>query len=192
MRYEQAKPECHSRLPRLQHATVPRKAWDMGSNDGARPSHPSIKNRSGAGHVSAGPARETRRPARRRWTAHRRAVFDILSTGENFRSVQELYRQVQQQKSQIGLTTVYRILQGFEEDQVAETQRAEDGELLYRLRTTSEHCHYLLCRQCGRAESFTPTAFEEHTTEFSRVLGYADLTHHIDLYGVCPRCRSAG
>lgn len=133
---------------------------------------------------------ESRSPSRRRWTANRRAVFEILKSSENFRSVQQIYRQVRQERSpHIGLTTVYRILQGLDDDQIAETQRAEDGDLLYRLRTTTQHRHYLLCRLCGRAEGFTPTAFEEHTTHLSHLFDYADVTHHIDLYGVCPRCR---
>ncbi|WP_081618148.1 Fur family transcriptional regulator [Mycobacterium sp. 155] len=129
-------------------------------------------------------------PSRRRRTAAQRAVLAVLDGSESFRSAQQLYRQLRQQQSQrFGLTTVYRILRTLVEDKVAETQRAEDGELLYRLRTTSEHRHYLLCRQCGRAEAFTSAPFEDQTHQLSREFDYTDVTHHVDLYGVCPRCR---
>ncbi|MCV7067582.1 transcriptional repressor [Mycolicibacterium farcinogenes] len=140
-------------------------------------------------------ARTSREPApasRRRRTAAQHAVLDALGGSERFRSAQQLHRQLrQQQPQQIGLTTVYRILRTLVDEAVAETQRAEDGELLYRLRTTSEHRHYLLCRLCGRAEAFTPTAFEDHASQLIRQLGYIDVTHHFDLYGVCPRCRGS-
>ena len=130
-------------------------------------------------------------PARRqhRTTVKRQAVLDVLSSGDNFRSAQELYMEIGQQAIRIGLTTVYRILHGLADERIAETQRAEDGEILYRLRTGSEHCHYLLCRRCGDAVGFIPTALEEHTSRLTDQHQYADVAHHIDLYGTCPRCR---
>lgn len=126
----------------------------------------------------------------RRTTVKRQAVLDVLSSGDNFRSAQQLYTAIrQQQATRIALTTVYRILHALADERIAETQRAEDGEILYRLRTGSEHCHYLLCRHCGHAVGFTPTAFEEHTSQLTDQHHYADVAHHIDFYGICPRCR---
>ncbi|WP_104183571.1 Fur family transcriptional regulator [Mycobacterium avium] len=129
---------------------------------------------------------------RRRSTTKRQAVLDVLSSAENFRSAQQLYLEVcRQQETRIALTTVYRILHALTEESVAETQRAEDGELLYRLRTGSGHRHYLLCRRCGDAVAFIPTALEKHTTELATLHQYADVSHYIDLYGTCSRCRDA-
>lgn len=127
---------------------------------------------------------------RRRTTKKRQAILEVLSSADNFRSAQQLYLEVcQQQATRIALTTVYRILHALSEERIAETQRAEDGEILYRLRTGSEHRHYLLCRHCGDAVAFTPTALEEHTRVLSTQYRYADVAHYIDLYGTCPRCR---
>ncbi|ORA26036.1 Fur family transcriptional regulator [Mycobacterium aquaticum] len=133
---------------------------------------------------------ETAPASRRRQTAAQRAVLSVLDSSEHFRSAQQLYRQLRQHPThQFGLTTVYRVLRTLVEDKIAEIQRAEDGELLYRIRTTNEHRHYLLCRQCGRAEAFTSTPIEDQTRQLSRTFDYTDVTHHVDLYGVCPRCR---
>lgn len=127
---------------------------------------------------------------RRRSTAKRQAVLDVLRRGHNFRSAQQLYFEVRQQPATgIALTTVYRILHTLAEERIAETQRAEDGEILYRLRTHSQHRHYLLCRHCGDAVAFTPTDLEKHTIELTSQHHYADVAHYIDLYGTCPRCR---
>ncbi|WP_308205169.1 Fur family transcriptional regulator [Mycobacterium parmense] len=126
---------------------------------------------------------------RRRSTAKRQVVLDVLSSGKNFRSAQHLYLEVHQHtRARIALTTVYRILHTLAEEGIAETQRAEDGETLYRLRTGSEHCHYLLCRRCGDAVPFTPTALEKHTEQLTQQHRYADVAHHVDLYGTCPAC----
>ncbi|OBF08466.1 Fe2+/Zn2+ uptake regulation protein [Mycobacterium sp. 852002-10029_SCH5224772] len=115
----------------------------------------------------------------------------MLRAQENFRSAQQLYQDIcQKRQLKIGLTSVYRILRTLAADRVAETQRAEDGEILYRLRTEAGHRHYLLCRQCGTAVAFTPVDVEEYTRRLSRQHHYADVTHYVDLYGTCPQCQT--
>jgi Fur family ferric uptake transcriptional regulator len=118
--------------------------------------------------------------------------LEVLRERENFRSAQQVYLDVQRHRQlRIGLTSVYRILRALADDRIAETQRAEDGEILYRLRTEAGHRHYLVCRQCGRAVGFTPVDIEEHSRRLSRQYRYTEVTHHVDLYGICPRCRTA-
>lgn len=137
-----------------------------------------------------GPVAESHTRKRRRTTAKQRVVLGVLSESDNFRSAQQLHLQIRQQLSfPIGLSSVYRILRGLAEEHIAETQRAEDGEVLYRLRSSAAHRHYLVCRLCGCAVGFTPTALEEHTSRLSRLYNYTDVTHHIDLYGICPECQ---
>jgi Fur family transcriptional regulator, ferric uptake regulator len=130
-------------------------------------------------------------PRRRRSTAKQRTVLEVLREQENFRSAQQLYLDIRRHRQlRIGLTSVYRILRTLAADRIAETQRAEDGEILYRLRTGAGHRHYLVCRQCGKAVGFTPVDIEEHTRRLSRQHHYSDVTHYVDLYGICPRCRT--
>ena len=128
---------------------------------------------------------------RRRATAKQRVVLETLGSSDTFRSAQQLHMQLQrQQVLPISLTSVYRILRGLAEDRIAETQRAEDGEILYRMRNSPVHRHYLLCRRCGEAVAFTPLALEQQTSQLSGQYNYTDVTHHVDLYGICPRCRA--
>ena len=95
---------------------------------------------------------------RRRRTAQQQAVLDMLGGSDHFRSAQQLHLELNRQRPlRVGLATVYRILQTFTDQRTVETQRAEDGETLYRLRTDNGHHHYLLCRRCGHAVGFTPT-----------------------------------
>ncbi|BBX64707.1 transcriptional repressor [Mycobacterium saskatchewanense] len=117
--------------------------------------------------------------------------MDVLKSQENFRSAQQLYQEIRQHEQlRIGLTSVYRILRTLAAERVAETQRAEGGEILYRIRTEVGHRHYLLCRECGRAEAFVPADIEEHALRLSRQHHYTDVTHYVDIYGVCPLCRT--
>lgn len=134
-----------------------------------------------------GPEPEKQR--RRRNTAKKRAVLSVLRNSDHFRSAQQLHSEVRQQYSvRVGLTSVYRILHALTDEEVAETQRAENGESLYRARKTTEHRHYLLCRRCGRAVGFTIPALEQQTIHLTQQYHYADVTHYMDVYGICPLC----
>ena len=131
-------------------------------------------------------------PRRRRNTAKQQVVLEVLRGSDKFRSAQQLYLQIRHERPlRIGLTSIYRILRGLADDRIAETQRAEDGEILYRLRSSPEHRHYLLCRRCGRAVGFIPTTVEDHTADLIRRHRYTEVTHHFDLYGICPQCKPA-
>src|ERR1700754_361407 len=131
-------------------------------------------------------------PRRRRNTVKQQVVLEVLGGSDKFRSAQQLSLQIRHERPlRIGLTSVYRILRGLADDRVAETQRAEDGEILYRLRNSPEHRHYLLCRRCGRAVGFTPTALEDHTADLIHRHRYSEVTHYFDLYGICPQCSRA-
>lgn len=133
------------------------------------------------------PAPQVRRPIR--MTSQQRALLDLLHRSDRFRGAQQLHDDLRQGRGvRIGLVTVYRILNLLTDLKITETQRAEDGEMLYRLRTTSEHRHYLLCRQCGHAIGFTADEIEAFTSKLAQQHHYTDLAHEIDFYGTCPRC----
>jgi Fur family transcriptional regulator, ferric uptake regulator len=71
---------------------------------------------------------------------------------DRFRGAQQLHHELRDVATlRVGLSTGYRILRALAEQKIAQTQRTEDGETLYRL--------------------------------------FADVTHCIDVYGTCPRCR---
>lgn len=126
---------------------------------------------------------------RTRMTAQQRAVLDVLGRSDRFRGAQELHLDLCERRGvRIGLVTVYRILSLFTDMEITETQRAEDRQMLYRLRTTSQHRHYLLCRRCGSAIGFTAREIEDFTGQLAEQHRYTDLAHQIDFYGTCPQC----
>jgi len=117
-------------------------------------------------------------------------VLDALSACDKFRSARELYLEIcRHQPDLVALTTVYRILHALAEERIAATERAEDGEVLYRLHDGTEHQHYLLCRRCGHAVAFRFNVLEEHTAEFATRYHFVDIAHQINFYGTCPGCR---
>ncbi|WP_067463310.1 Fur family transcriptional regulator [Nocardia amamiensis] len=127
---------------------------------------------------------------RQRTTAQRMAVLDALRHSDRFLSTQQLHAYLRRTSDvRIGLTTVYRALRLLADDQLVETQRSEHGELLYRRNNnTYGHRHYLLCRICGRAEELAVDDVEDYVAHVAAESRYSDISHSINLYGVCPHC----
>jgi len=86
------------------------------------------------------------------------------------------------------LVTLYRNLTAFEEAGVLQVVRDRSGKALYEVVVASGHHHHVICRLCGKVDCLD----ECHVASFEKsavALGYADISHRIELYGVCPDCR---
>ena len=83
-------------------------------------------------------------------TRQRSAVSAVLNDVEGFNSAQELHALLRERGERVGLTTVYRTLQGLADAGEVDVMRPPGGEHLYR-RCSQGHHHHLVCRACGRA-----------------------------------------
>ena len=88
------------------------------------------------------------------------------------------------------LVTVYRCLAVFEELGLVRRSYLHNGTCLYELTlTTLRHCH-IVCKACGvpeRIEYFPVEDVERLLTD----RGYAQVSHVVEFFGVCPQCQSA-
>lgn len=121
-------------------------------------------------------------------TRQRRAVADVLTTFDDFRSAQEIHALLAGRGENVGLATVYRTLQKLSEAGEVDMLRSEDGEAIYRRCSTTHH-HHLVCRQCGATVEVEGPAVEKWTRSIAAEHDYADLSHTLEIFGTCPRCR---
>jgi Fur family ferric uptake transcriptional regulator len=135
----------------------------------------------GLGEVSTvpGPAPRT--------TRQRRAVAAALLEVEDFRSAQEIHGLLRQRGDKVGLTTVYRALQGLADNGEVDVLRTEGGESVYR-RCGAEHHHHLVCRSCGRAVEVAGPTVETWTDRVAREHGFTDVSHTLEIVGTCATC----
>lgn len=125
-------------------------------------------------------------PATRRPTRQRTAIGAILAGTEEFRSAQELHAALVAQGTRVGLATVYRNLQAMAADGEIDVLRTDEGEALYRACRTDSHHHHLICRECGRTvEVDGPPGFERWSHAVSAAHGYREVTHTLEIFGVC-------
>jgi len=121
-------------------------------------------------------------------TRQRRAVAEVLGTFSDFRSAQEIHELLAQRGEAVGLATVYRTLQRLAEAGEVDVLRTEDGEAIYR-RCSPAHHHHLVCRACGATVEVEGPAVERWTRTIAEEHGYADVSHTLEIFGVCDSCR---
>jgi Fur family ferric uptake transcriptional regulator len=115
-------------------------------------------------------------------------VADVLATFTDFRSAQEIHVMLGQRGERVGLATVYRTLQRLADAGEIDVLRTEDGEAIYR-RCSGSHHHHLVCRSCGATVEVEGPAVERWTGSIAAEHGYDDVSHTLEIFGTCPRCR---
>lgn len=128
-------------------------------------------------------------PAQRS-TRQRRAVSAQLAASDDFRSAQEIHEALRREGEAVGLATVYRALQALADAGEVDVLN-HAGEAVYR-RCSETHHHHLVCRRCGATVEIEGPAVERWTTATAREHGYAEVSHTLELFGLCPACQRAG
>ena len=123
----------------------------------------------------------------KRNTWQKTAVLDELSNTEEFVSAQELHQKISKSGKKLGLTTVYRALTEMVEQGLADSLSISDGEMRYRI-CTPEHHHHLICRVCGKPVEFDLPGFEELAQSVAVQNSFTELSHEIELFGICKDC----
>ena len=120
-------------------------------------------------------------------TRQRSAVSSLLAEVEGFHSAQDLHSMLRDRGERVGLTTVYRTLQGLADAGEVDVMRPPGGEHLYR-RCSEGHHHHLVCRVCGRTVEVEGPAVETWAERVAARHGYVEVSHTMEIFGTCPDC----
>jgi Fur family ferric uptake transcriptional regulator len=123
-----------------------------------------------------------------RITRQGQAVLGAVASSGNFRSAQDIHAQLRASGETVGLTTVYRHLALLTDDGQLHSLQTAGGELVYRRCYGSAH-HHVVCRQCGRGNEVELPDLEQWAESTAFELGYTDVTHVIEIFGLCATCR---
>lgn len=121
-------------------------------------------------------------------TKGQESVRAALAEARGFRSAQEIYANLREAGSKIGLTTVYRALQALSDAGEVDTLQTAAGESAYRACVTEQHHHHLVCRVCGRTEEVSEPAVERWAARIGAEHGFHDVTHVVEIFGTCGAC----
>jgi Fur family transcriptional regulator, ferric uptake regulator len=127
------------------------------------------------------------RPSRR--TRQGDAVLNVVLGSDNFRSAQDIHAELRANGEAVGLTTVYRHLALLTDEGRLDALQTADGELVYRRCHSEQHHHHVVCRRCGRGSEVELPDLERWAESTAADLGYSDVTHTVEIFGVCAACR---
>lgn len=127
----------------------------------------------------------------RRRTRQREAVAALLQDRADFRTAQQIHADLRDAGAGVGLTTVYRTLAVMAESGEVDMLLGEDGEARYRACSAGHH-HHLVCRSCGFTVEVTAAPVERWARRMADDHGFTDLTHTVEVVGLCPDCARRG
>ncbi|MBR6458926.1 MAG: transcriptional repressor [Actinomycetaceae bacterium] len=120
-------------------------------------------------------------------TATRTLILDTLGNISRFISAQDLFAELKKSGKSIGLATIYRNLQALADEGLLDCLHTEGGTL-YRLCTTCEHHHHLICNNCAETVELSEETLEKWIEKIERETGFTQISHTFELSGLCRAC----
>ncbi len=132
---------------------------------------------------------ELRAAGYRRGLARAR-VIDFLDAQDCCVGAQEIHRELVTRGEQIGLASVYRVLDVLTEKRLVQRVDLGDGVTRFEaVRDEVDHHHHIVCDDCGRIEPFADQRLERVLRDVEQTSGYAVAGHDVVLRGACSSCR---
>lgn len=115
-------------------------------------------------------------------TLPRLQVLEFLEKrpGEHF-TADELFTKIRLESSDIGLATIYRVLNQFEAAGLVIKHQFENGQAVYELDTGVHHDH-MVDVESGKVIEFFDKELEELQVKLANKLGYELIDHNMVLY----------
>ncbi len=99
-------------------------------------------------------------------------------------TAEDVYKALLGDGADIGLATVYRVLQQFEQAGLLSRNHFETGKAVYELNEGHHHDH-LVCLNCGKVEEFFDSGIESRQNAIATERGFQLQEHSLALYATC-------
>lgn len=119
-------------------------------------------------------------------TLPRLKILEIFQKAtQRHMTAEDVYRILLDERSDIGLATVYRVLTQFEQAGILDRRNFESGKAVYELNEGQPHDH-MVCTVTGVVEEFYDAEIERRLHEIAAERGWTIHDHAITVYGVSP------
>ncbi len=121
-------------------------------------------------------------------TLPRLKILEIFQTStQRHKTAEDVFRILLEERSDIGLATVYRVLTQFEQAGILLRSNFESGKAVYELNEGHHHDHFV-CTSCGAVEEFYDAEIEKRQNLIAKSKGWVIQDHAMSLYGQCASC----
>ena len=120
-------------------------------------------------------------------TLPRLKILEIFQAGkQRHMTAEDVFRVLLEERSDVGLATVYRVLTQFEQAGLLNRSNFESGKAVYELNEGQHHDH-LVCLDCGRVEEFYDAEIEKRQSAVAKAKGFNIADHALSLYATCTK-----
>jgi Fur family ferric uptake transcriptional regulator len=123
-------------------------------------------------------------------TVPRLKVLSLFESGnDRHLSAEDVYKKLLASGDDVGLATVYRVLNQFEQAGLLVKHHFEGDKSVFEL-NQGEHHDHIVCLQCGRVEEFYDATIELRQKKAAAERGFAVHDHSLYIYANCikPQC----
>jgi Fur family ferric uptake transcriptional regulator len=118
-------------------------------------------------------------------TLPRLKILDVFQRArQRHMTAEDVFRTLLEERSDIGLATVYRVLTQFERAGLLSRSHFESGKAVYELNEGQHHDH-LVCLDCGLVEEFYDPEIETRQHAVAQAKGFQIADHALSLYAHC-------
>jgi Fur family ferric uptake transcriptional regulator len=128
------------------------------------------------------------RAAAKRVTVAKRTVAEVLVGAQDHLTADEITRRVQDLRPDVSPSTVYRILEEFENLQIVVHSHLGQQAALFHL-AGPVHGH-LICDVCAHTVEIPARHFDALSKDLQRSYGFSLDRHHVAVSGTCATCQS--
>ncbi|MGD2127823.1 MAG: ferric iron uptake transcriptional regulator [Lysobacterales bacterium] len=115
-------------------------------------------------------------------THPRKRILEILETDPaSHLTADDIYRRLVESGEEIGLATVYRVLNQFESAGLVVKHNFESGQASYEL-DSGEHHDHMVCVETGRVIEFVSEEIEAAQRKIAEAHGYDIEDHSLVIY----------
>jgi len=115
-------------------------------------------------------------------TQPRKRILELLeATGDKHLTADDIYRVLMQAGDDIGLATVYRVLNQFEAAGLVVKHNFEGGQAFYELDSGDHHDH-MVCVETGKVTEFINAEIEKLQSRIVAEHGYEIVDHSLVIY----------
>jgi Fur family ferric uptake transcriptional regulator len=120
-------------------------------------------------------------------TLPRLKILEILQEPQNQHiSAEDVYKILIDQGEEIGLATVYRVLNQFDDAGLLNRHHFEGGKSVFEI-SHKEHHDHLVCLTCGKVFEFEDDVIEKRQDEIAAQNNMKLTNHSLYLYGECTK-----
>lgn len=125
-------------------------------------------------------------------TSQRKAILEILMDNKSEHlSCDDIFKITSVEHPEIGIATIYRTLQLFEELGMVYKLNFNDGFSRYELDlgTEEHHHHHLICLSCGKVIEVKVDLLDSLEQKIEKNDNFTIVDHNVKFYGYCSDCK---